>query len=213
MPKTAAARKKKPRAKRPPRERGYIAARAITVMRLLLEEPQTKTGLKGALACSPSTIERLLADIEGAGMALKAQGSPPKLDEVGLPKYGSERGQRVFYSLDRETVRKNLDGRRKRNGDRTTARSLDAILSVIHLLEGERRTSGDLAKRLDCHRRTVERLLRAIEAAGFTLEVTRAESQSKAGGYWSHRGWVKSQSGVEVFYSLSREVVSKVLGV
>jgi biotin operon repressor len=199
MPKTATAKKKPERQRR---ERGSAAVRAITTVRLLLEGPRTKTELRDRFSCGYSTIDRLFQDIEDAGLKIETERSPPKLDELGEPKYGrvvvnkhgrrqylpATGGQRVFCRLDPEAVRKRLDSGRKRTADSTAAQLLDAI----HLLEGQKRTPGELAKLLDCSRRTVERLVHALTAAGFTLESER--------------------SGREVFYSLSREVVSKVLG-
>ena len=185
MPTTAAARKKPERERR---ERGSAALRSITTMRLLLAEPQTKTGLQEKLACSPSSVVRLLQDIEDAGLKLESERSTPKLNADGEPKYRSEFGKHVYYWIDPKTFMKRLSSRKRREHDSTTAQFLDAI----HLLESQKRTPGDLAKRLDCSRRTVERLMQVIQSAGLTLDSER--------------------SGREVYYSLPRDTLSTVLG-
>lgn len=55
------------------------------------------------------------------------------------------------------------------------AASTAQLLELLRLLV-EGRTPGDLAKELSCARKTVERLLHAIEAAGLPLHTERRGS-------------------------------------
>jgi biotin operon repressor len=185
MPKAATARRPLERQRR---ERGAAALRSFETIRLLLAEPQTKSGLKEELGCSISSVERLIQDIEGAGLTLDSERSAPKLNAEGAPKYHSESGQYVLYRLLPETLTRRLASRRRRDNDSTTAQLLD----MIHLLEGKKHTPGDLAKRLECSRRTVERLFHVLRGAGLTLDSER--------------------SGREVYYSLPSETLATMLG-